>query len=225
MIRVAITTDRFEGAARSFRRLGLEPVSLPCIRVEPANNGMLAQAREAASVAELLLISSVRTLDLLWPNGSMPAVEVAVVGERTAAAVAARGGRVVVSGRSGLSALVEQVSDRLGPSRVAFPHAVGSDPLAVEALKEWAADLQEFEVYRTVPVAPELTEARAVAFGSPSAVEGWLLSRDFDGLVVGVIGSTTREAVARHRPPEVVAPQPSQEALARAMASYLEVSV
>ncbi len=38
-------------------------------------------------MADLLLITSVRTLDLLWPDGSMPAVEVAAVGERTAAAV------------------------------------------------------------------------------------------------------------------------------------------
>lgn len=225
MIWVAITTDRFEGVAPAFRRLGLDPVWLPCIRVEPAPAPELTRAREAASLAELLLISSVRTVDLLWPNGSMPAVEVAAVGESTAAAVVARGGRVVVSGRSGLAELANQASDRLASCRVVFPHAVGSDPVAMETLREQATDLREFEVYRTVPVAPESTEVRAVAFASPSAVKGWLLSRDFEGLVVGVIGPTTWEAVARERPPEVVAPQPSHQALARALASYLEVAV
>ncbi|MFN2487485.1 MAG: hypothetical protein ABR609_12925, partial [Acidimicrobiia bacterium] len=77
MIRVAITTDRFEGAASSFRPLGLAPVWLPCIRIEPADAGLLARAREATLASDLLLITSVRTLDVLWPDGSMPAVEVA----------------------------------------------------------------------------------------------------------------------------------------------------
>lgn len=225
MIRVAITTDRFEGAASSFRPLGLDPVRLPCIRVEPADAGLLARAREAALAADLLLITSVRTLDLLWPDGSLPAVEVAAVGERTAAAVKARGGRLVLSGRVGLADLAALTAERLTSVRVAFPHAAGADPVALEAIRARAIDLQEFEVYRTVPVAPGSTRVGAVAFGSPSAVEGWLLFRDFDGLVVGVIGPTTWEAVARHRPPEVVAAQPSYQALAHSLATYLEVAV
>lgn len=108
MTRVAVTTDRFTEAAVAFARVGLKPVSLPCIRVQAADEGVLAQAREAASIADLVLISSVRTLDVLWPNGSMPALEVGAVGERTAAAVKARGGRVVLLGRSGLADLVER---------------------------------------------------------------------------------------------------------------------
>lgn len=225
MIRVAITTDRFEKAASPFRRIGLEPVWLPCIRVEPATAAELTRARQAASVADLLLISSVRTLELLWPRGSMPAVEVAAVGESTAAAVAARGGRVVVVGRGGLADLAAQTAHRLAPVRVAFPHAAGSDPVAIEGIREHATDFLEFVVYRIIPIAPESAEVRAVAFGSPSAVEGWLLSRDFDGLVVGVIGGTTWEAVARHRLPDVLAPRPSHQALAQRLASYLEVTV
>jgi len=225
VIRVAITTDHFEPAALAFRRFGLEPVWLPCIRVEPANQEVLTQAREAASSADLLMISSVRTLDLLWPDGSMPAVEVAAVGERTAAGVAARGGRVVLSGGSGLADLTELAADRLTVSRIVFPHAAGSDPLALDTLREQGSDLLEFEVYRTVPMAPKSTRVEAAAFASASAVEGWLLSRDFDGIAVGVIGPTTRAAVARHRPPEVVAPEPSHQALAHALASYLEVAV
>lgn len=225
MTRVAVTTDRFTAAAVAFDRVGLEPVSLPCIRVEPADEGVVAQAREAASLADLVLISSVRTLDVLWPNGSMPAVEVGAVGESTAAAVKARGGRVLLLGRSGLADLVELAADRLASSRVVFPHAAGSDPVILKALGERALDYRGYEVYRTLPVAPGSAQARAAVFASPSAVEGWLLSRDFDGLVVGVIGPTTRQAVARHRPPEVVAPQPSYEALAQAVASYLEVPV
>jgi uroporphyrinogen-III synthase len=225
VIRVAITTDRFEGAASYFRPLGLGPVRVPCIRVEPAGADLLDRAREAALAADLLLITSVRTLDLLWPEGSMPAVEVAAVGERTAAAVQARGGRVVLTGQAGLAELALQTAERLASVRIAFPHAAGSDPVALGAIRAQAIEVQDFEVYRTIPVAPGSTRVEAVAFGSPSAVEGWLLSRDFDGLVIGVIGPTTWEAVARHRPPEVVAAQPSYQALAHSLATYLEVAV
>ena len=225
MIRVAITTDRFEEVAPFFRRLGLEPVWLPCIRLGRADDVVLARAREAASSAELLLISSSRTLDLLWPDGSMPAVDVAAVGEQTAAAVEAWGGRVILSGRSGLTHLVAQMTDRLASSRVVFPHAAGTDPMTLERIREQATNLDEFEIYRTVAVAPESTQVQAAVFGSPSAVDGWLISRDFDRLVVAVIGPTTWEAVARHRPPEVVAAQPTYQALARSLSSYLEVAV
>lgn len=225
MIRVAITTDRFEEAASPFRPLRLDPVWLPCIRIERADAAQLARARESALAADLLLITSVRTLDLLWPDGAMPAVEVAAVGETTAAAVKARGGRLVLSGRAGLADLAARTADRLATVRVAFPHAAGADPVALEAIRARAFDFQEFEVYRTVPVAPGSIRVGAVAFGSPSAVEGWLLSRDFEGIAVGVIGPTTWEAVSRHRPPEVVAAQPSYQALADSLATYLEVAV
>ncbi len=220
-----MTTDRFAEAAETFHRVGLAPVWLPCIRIEPAAEDVLAEAREAASIADLVLISSVRTLDVLWDKRAMPAVAVAAVGESTAAAVTARGGRVVIVGRAGLADLVERAAGHLGSARVVFPHAAGSDPLALEQLLASATNLRMFEVYRTVPVAPALTPVQAAAFASPSAVEGWLLSRDLDGLVIGVIGATTWDAVARHRLPDVVAPHPQNQALADAMASYLEVTV
>ena len=225
MIRVAITTDRYDTASSTYARLGLEPVPVPCVRVDPAEGDVLAESREAASGADILMISSVRTLDLLWPKSPMPRVDVAAVGEMTAAAVAARGGRVAIAGRSGLDALIREAADLLVASRVVFPHAAGSDLSLLQTLRAQVGALIEFEVYRTVPMAAIDAPVAAVAFASPSAVEGWLLSRDLEQVVVGVIGRTTGAAVARHRPPDVVASQPSHTALARAMASYLEVSV
>jgi uroporphyrinogen-III synthase len=230
MTRVAITSDRFESAEVPFRRAGLEPVALPCIRIEPAGADVLSEARKAAVGCDLLLITSARTVALLWPE-SMPSSPVAAVGERTAAAVRARGGRLVLSGREGLAEVVQRVGAKLETSGVVFPHGGGSsmDPVtsvqeALEALRQKAVQLTEFEVYRTTSVAPGADSVSAVAFSSPSAVAGWRLSRSFDSLVIGVIGSTTRLAVSAHRPPEVVAPEPSHHALARAMASFLEVS-
>jgi uroporphyrinogen-III synthase len=231
--RVAITTDLFESAGRPFRRYGLEPVWLPCIRIEAAGEDVLAQARGAAASCDLVLITSHRTVYLLWPDGRMPSSPVAAVGERTAAAVEARGGRLALAGRAGLANLLEQLGSKLEMADVVFPHAGRpsttadhslSLSTAIEALRSRAANVSEFQIYRTTSVPPGTDVVTAVAFASPSAVAGWHLSRSFDALVIGVIGATTRRAVAAHRPPDVVAPQPSHDALARAMASHLEVS-
>ena len=232
-MRVAITTDRFESASRPFHGYGLEPVSLPCVRIDPAAADVLAGARSAAETCDLLLITSSRTVDLLWPDGSMPSSPVAAVGQQTAVSVVARGGRVVLTGRAGLADLIHQFGSSLDSAEIVFPHAGGqrSDPsnstpleTAFETLRARAVNLVEFEVYQTRSLPPGPDAVAAVAFSSPSAVHGWHLSRSFDTLVIGVIGATTRLAVATHRPPDVVAPKPSHYALARAMASYLEVS-
>ena len=233
MTRVAITTDRFDVAHRPFRRYGLEPVPLPCIRIEPAIADVLEAARRAAALCDLLLITSGRTVDMLWPNGPMPPAPVAAVGQRTAAAVEARGGRLAVVGRAGMADLMDQLGTKLETAAIVFPHAgrtsmttdnPTSRSTALDTLRGRAGNLDEYEIYHTASVSPGADDVTAAAFASPSAVAGWHLSRSFDALVIGVIGSTTRDAVAAHRPPNVVAPRPSHDALARAMATYLEVA-
>jgi uroporphyrinogen-III synthase len=92
-------------------------------------------------------------------------------------------------------------------------------------LRNLAGNLREFDIYRTLPRPPQMDRVAAAAFASPSAVAGWTLSRSFDGLVIGVIGPTTGEALAHHRPPDVIASRPTHQALAHAMASYMEVYV
>jgi uroporphyrinogen-III synthase len=223
--RVAITTDRFDSVAPVYSGLGLEPVPVPCVDVVAAGEEVLTRAREAVSGADLVVITSARTVDLLWPLGAMSGTRAVTVGAASAVAVEAAGGRVALTGRSGLADLLDVAADELGAARVAFPHAVGTDPGLVASLRSLALDLYEHEIYRAIPVAPEPTPVQAVVFASPSAVNGWLLARDFEEVVVGVIGATTQAAVARYRVPEVIAPEPSHHSLARAMTSYLEVSV
>ena len=223
MTRVAITTDRFETVAREFTGLGMEPVSTPCIRVETAGDRVLTRAREASSGADLVLITSPRTVGLLWPQGGMPPVAAAAVGVSSEAAIEAAGGRVVLRGRSGLASLVARAAEHLDFPRIVFPHAAGTDPESLRALRAMAPGLEEHEIYRAVPIAPGPASVGAVVFASPSAVAGWTRARDFDGLVVGVIGATTGDALARFRAPDVVAPEPTHGSLARALMSYLEV--
>ena len=225
MSRVAITTDRFDLAAPPYSALGLDPVPVPCIRVEPADAEVLASARAAASDADLILITSPRTVELLWSDRDMPGVDVAAVGKVTAVAIADAGGKVVATGQGGLPGLVETVAGRLSRARVVYPHGSRPDPVALQRLRALAPTLDERVIYRTAPIAPAPALVDAVVFASPSAVAGWLLTRDFGALVVGVIGSTTGAAVARRRAPDVIASEPSHPALARALITYLEVRV
>jgi uroporphyrinogen-III synthase len=225
--RVAVTTssDRLASVATYFRRVGLEPIALPCVRIEPAGDEVLQAARLAATSADLLILTSARPLDLLWPDGAPPPVPVAAVGTATAAAVARRRGRVEHVGNGGLVALIDLLGASARTKRVAYPHADGTDPALLEELAECTASLAAVAVYTTVPIAPGKAPVHAVAFASPSAVRGWTLTRGLDGTVVGTIGEATAMEVTRHGPrPHVVAHPPSFAGLAEALASYLEVA-
>lgn len=224
MTRVALTTDLFETVAPAYRAAGLTPVALPCLQVEPADPEVLDRARTVAARADLLLLTSARTVVLLWPDREMPAVDVAAVGVATASAVEGHGGRVVARGGLGLADLVDVARHRLGNGTVAFPHAAGSESVALAELRRRCPNLAEQEVYRSVPIAPGAHAVEAVAFASPSAVRGWHLSRDLAGLIVGAIGPTTAAALTLWRQPDVTPTQPSHSALADALASHMEVS-
>lgn len=220
-----MTTDRFEQVASVYAASGLDPLPLPTIRFEPASPEAIDRARRAAEGAQMLLVTSARTVGLLWPDGGMPPVPVAAVGRSTASAVQAAGGNPEVVGASGLADLARQLALGTAPDRLVFPRAAGSDPDSLSPLRRAAVEIDEHEIYRSVPVPPPDTAVDAVSFASPSAVEGWCMGRGLDGLVVAVIGTTTERAVARHRPADLVAPEPSHEAMAQTLASHLEVKV
>lgn len=224
MSRVAITSDRFENVAGHFAALGLIPVEAPCVRVEAAGTETLDRARDKVAGADLVILGSARTVEILWPGAAMPDVEVAAVGPATARAAEAAGARVTVIGAGGLVRLVEQAADLLRRETVAFPHGAGSDPHGMELLRSASARLYEEEVYASVPIAPPQVDVGSVVFGSPSAVEGWTSARSLEGLVVAVIGETTARAVSVHREPDVIAPRASYPALAEALASHLQVT-
>ena len=224
MIRVGVTSDRFDAVAPAYTDAGLEPVSLPCVQIQPAQPGDIAHVRERAPRADLLMITSPRVVSLVWPDGRMPQVDTAVVGRSTASRVEQAGGRVTQVGAAGLARLVELTVGHMEGRCVMVVHAEGSDPAAMTRLREIAPDLEEHPVYRAVPVAPGADPVDAVAFASPSAVKGWRLSRSFDDLVVGAIGATTAAAIGRNLEADVLAERPSHLNLARAIASFMEVN-
>ena len=225
MIRVGVTSERFDAIASGYADAGLEPVSLPCVQIQSAPPRNIAYVRERATRVDLLMITSPRVVSLVWPDGRMPEVDTAVVGRSTASSVERAGGKVTQVGNAGLARLVELSAGHIEGRYVMIAHAEGSDPTAMARLREIAPDLEEHPVYRTVPVAPGADRVDAVAFASPSAVKGWGLSRSFDDLVVGAIGATTAAAVARYREADVIAERPSHLNLAQAIASFMEVNV
>ena len=153
---VAITTsaDRATAAAIPFIFLGMQPTLLPCISVESAGERTLEAARAAAQDADLLVISSQRTIDILWPDGSLPDVEFAVVGASSSRAVKDRGGRVAITGTRGSAQLAEILAPLVGDKHVAWPHAHGADRAPLLKLSSSAARFTAQTIYTSVPIAP-----------------------------------------------------------------------
>lgn len=213
---VALTTTAKRAAelAPLARAHGLRPVLLPCIEVVPARESILEEARRSAADSDWLLVTSPRTVHFLWPHGHLPDVEVAAVGAGTAAAVTGAGGAVSLLGDSGSVALVSELVTLAENSTVCFPHGRGADLSKVRSLEDTARTVSTWEVYATEPMPPALDPVDAVAFGSPSAVEGWSRSRGFAGVAVGAIGETTGAALSdRGHPADVVADRPDYEEL------------
>lgn len=221
-MRVAVTTspDRAPAVAAELAAAGLEPVVLPCIRVEPASATVLAAARRRAAAAELTVVTSARAVRLVWPDGMPAGLRVAAVGEATADAARRAGGAVELVGPGGGEALGAALSPRVAGRRVAVVRAAEPAVDLAAALAAAGADVVDLAVYTTVPVGPAADPVDAAAFASPSAVAGWCLTRTLAGILAGAIGETTRRALAdRGAVDVVVAPEPRTAALARALAA------
>lgn len=221
---VAVTTsaDRVAAATIPFKMLGLGVVPLPCIAVEPVADDLLDLVRESATVADLIVISSRRTIDILWPDGDLPACDFAAVGPVTARAVTERGGEVIRVGRAGAAELASSLQAVAAGRTVIWPHARGADPRPLEVISQAAAAFAGPVIYGSVPQPPGADEVDVVTFASPSAVAGWQLSRKLAPETIAVIGDTTRRAVEEAGcSPAVVAGESTFQSLAESVAEYL----
>lgn len=224
MPRIALTTtpDRAARLAPLCEDHGLEPVRLPCIEFVLAEENVLDPARRQVTQADWLVLTSPRTIMALWPEGEMPDVPVAAVGPATAQAVRDAGGMPVVVGDGGADELIDLIAERLSGASVVFPHAAGAGTATIEGLEAVGASVDARAVYEIRPVPPSTDPVDAVAFGSPTAVRGWHLSRELEGLVTGAIGETTAGALAEFSVVvDVELPHPSFEALIAGMAEHL----
>lgn len=224
---VAVTTsaDRAAAAAIPFTLAGVSPIPLPCIEIAPASNDHLEEARSAAAAADLIILSSSRTLDILWPDGPLPTTDFAVVGRVTARQVEARGGALALVGSGGSDLLADALAGRIAGKSVIWPHARGADPRPLNRIRAGSTSFAAPVVYESVPKKPAATPVDVVAFASPSAVAGWQLSRSLQGEIIAVIGETTRAAVDEAGAvASVIATEPTYQSLASSVAEHLGVS-
>lgn len=222
MKRVAVTTtaDTAPRAAEPLIAHGLTPVMLPCISISPASPAVLIELREEASRADLIVVTSARAVRITWPHGDMPATPVAAIGSATAEAVQDAGGVVKVTGSGGAADLVAEL-DVTG-LRIVFPHARSADPGTDAELERMGASVFAATAYDTIPIAPNDDKVDAAIFGSPSAIDGWLLRRHLDGLVIGAMGPTTASALRVRGVEDPVLPDtPGFDALVAALAERI----
>lgn len=208
-MRLGLTTtpDRIETLSPETRKLGFDPIALPCIRIDAVPGGIDRVVR-ATREADAVVITSARSADMLGAT-AMPTIPIIAVGPETAAAVERYGGTVALVGSGGVGRLAREARQILTGKDLVLAGASNTARQSAAALEMAGCSVTAIELYTTVPVAPADDAVDAVAFGSPTAVTGWLISRDLSELMVGAIGQTTAGALQGHGiEPDVVPDQP-----------------
>jgi uroporphyrinogen III methyltransferase / synthase len=242
--RIVVTRSQTQASSLSqrLRELGARPVEVPTIRIEQPADGGAGLDRGAAGLVqgayEWLVFTSANAADALL--GRVPdarrlgSVQIAVVGEATAEAVARYRlvpDLVAPPGRQEAAGLVEVMPAPATPGgRVLFPRAAAGRPVLVEGLSGagWCVDL--VEAYRTVPATitgqerAAIRGANAISFTSSSTVTGFIEAFGADAVppVVVCIGPVTaRSAAEAGLKVDAVADRPGIEGVIDALLSVL----
>lgn len=194
-MRLGLTTTPERNAALTADAvaLGFEPVSLPCIRIVPSPAAVEGLA-DALAGAHALVVTSARTVAMISAAGP-PRVPIIAVGPATAQAVADAGGTVAWVGSSGIAALASEAGHLLADAKIVIAGATNTARESAAVLEGIGGSVEAIGLYTTLPTPPGNDDVAAVVFGSPTAVEGWLTSRDLSGLLIGAIGPTTAAAL------------------------------
>lgn len=246
--RIAITraVARAEAWASELRAHGVDTLICPTIAyAPPSNDASLVAALHAISHYDWLVLTSAAAVDTLAARQAFPLparLQVAAVGQATAAALAGYGVRVdlLPAAQSAAGLLAE--SDALAGCRVLLPVADIAREALAAGLRARGAAVDVVTAYRTIPGpgAADLLEplrARAldaIIFSSPSTLQ-YLL----DGLAqLGIdrpaahallapvalvaIGPTTARALeAAGLPVAAQAPTPSVDGIIAALAAIV----
>ena len=242
---VVVTRPREQAGelAAALSGAGARVVEVPVIEIADPEDGGVALRRAAEAVAgyDWVAFTSAnavhRFVSLLRDGRAFGTARLAAVGEATATALA--GYHLVADLVPDLDRTAEGLAVAFpvapGGGRVLFPRAAVARDSLPEGLRSKGWEVDEVEVYRTVPAPPPaaevvaaLEEAQVVTFTSPSTVASYLSMRTAAGEplpvppVVACIGPVTA-AAARKAGLEVAveSPSPSGEALVTAVAAYL----
>lgn len=190
------TPDRIRGLMPGASRLGFDPVPLPCIRIDVIPDGG-ERVATASSHADALIVSSARAVALLAHVG-LPSLPILAVGLETATAVEDAGGTVAWVGSGGIHGLARDCQLLIAGKTVVLAGASNTIRESAATLEMAGCSVAPVDLYTTVPIAPPSDPVDAVVFGSPTAVTGWLSSRNLSGLIVGAIGPTTAGSLRGH---------------------------
>ncbi|MEE8498866.1 MAG: uroporphyrinogen-III synthase [Acidimicrobiia bacterium] len=208
-MRLGLTTtpDRIRTLVAAVERFGFDPVALPCIRIDAVPGGVERLA-DAVSDADVLIVTSARTVAVLAPTG-IPPLPIIAVGSATAQAVTGAGGRVVWEGSNGIRHLANEARHLLAGKRIIFAGASNTAQDNVAELESAGCSVQSVPLYANVPISPADDPVDAVVFGSPTAVAGWLTTRELINVLIGAIGPTTTGALKEKGfEPDAVPQQP-----------------
>ncbi len=207
---VTTTIDRFEQLAPELDRLGLDLdlVSLPCIKIELRPEVLNDLYSQGAST-EAIVLSSARAASLI-DFSRLDSIPVLAVGPRTAASAKQAGAQVTWTGSGGMAELATEAGRWIKSRRVLVVGASNRLQERSRSLEKAGASVTSVPLYTTLAIAPPKTQIEGVIFGSPTAVEGWYLSRDLRGLQVAVLGQEPAQSVrSRGVTPDLISTIPS----------------
>ena len=213
-LRVVITrnADDCVSWATTLRARGIGSVSLPCIETESIDSIALRTSfTDSLVTADWLVFTSqrgARAAARLIDRPLPARLRIAVVGRTTAERARALFGHVdFIAKEPTADGLANELAEFLQHrhAAVALALAENAGNVLSEKLQAAGQKVQRFDVYRTVPVAPQsrrrpLAEigAQTVFLASPSAVLGFVnqIEVDADARLVS-IGPTTTAAIRR----------------------------
>jgi uroporphyrinogen III methyltransferase/synthase len=237
--RVVVTRAESQAAqfAQGLVRLGAVPILLPTIEIAPPADGGAALRSAVGRVGEFewVILSSANAVDAFFaelPDArALAGVKVAVIGDRTAAAVRAHGVVAdLVPERFIAEGLAEQFPVASRPqARVLIPRAAVAREVLPQALRDRGWLVETPTAYETIH--PALTREHLVAlrsghvvtFASSSAVHGLLASVEADELppVIASIGpATSATLVANGIDVDVEATEHTMPGLLAALVDY-----
>lgn len=240
------TQESNESDAELVRRFGATPVSFPAIRLtEPASWETCDAAILRLRSYDAVVFTSANAVQAFLARigvVSPDALQVLVhrrlyaIGGKTAAALSGNGMTVTLALEAGTATELAEAIGAVEGQSILFPKSEIARDVLPSVLRNRNAAVDEIVVYRTVPPRPADLEAvrtslhngaiDAVLFFSPSAVRNaiqMLGKTAMEKAVAAMIGPTTAEAAREvGLRADVVASQPTAEALLDSLATYFQ---
>jgi uroporphyrinogen-III synthase len=235
--RILITraAEDAERWADRLRRLGAQPVVMPCLEIAPLADAPTARAlREAVAGASWLVLASRRAAEAVAAivDGDLPpALRVAVVGPATARAAALELGRVDLvatesTGRGLVRSLLDRLDGGLTSASVVVAGAEFGRTDVEQALAEAGVPVVRVNVYAMIPAPADRPKRDLAAEGidaillaSPSAAEGFVNRAVVpkDARIITIGPTTSAAAIAMGLPVTAEARWPGLDGMLEAL--------